>query len=45
MTVEEVVAHLDALERAALRLLRELQEVRHEFVESLDKQDGSVVDS
>lgn len=36
MTVEEVIAHLDAIERAALRLVRELQEVRQEFLEGLD---------
>lgn len=44
MTVEEVIARLDAIERAALRLVREIQEVRHEFVEGLDKQDTGVVD-
>ena len=44
MTIDEVVAHLDAIERAALRLLREIQEVRHEFAEGLDRQDNDVVD-
>ena len=44
MTVEEVIAHLDAIERAALRLVRELQEVRHEFVEGLDSDTETVVD-
>lgn len=36
VTEQEVIAKLDALERAAFRLVRTIQEIRHEFVEGLD---------
>lgn len=37
MTTEEVTAKLDALERAASRLVRLIQETRVEFTEGLDR--------
>ena len=37
MRTEEVIAKLDALERAASNLVRVIQEIRHEFVEGLDE--------
>jgi len=37
VTTEEVIAKLDAIERAASNLVRMIQETRIEFTEGLDK--------
>lgn len=44
MTVPEVIAKLDALERMMLVVVQEVREVRYELFETLDNHDEPVVD-
>lgn len=44
MTIEEVIAKMDAVERAASDLVRLVKETRQELYETLDRDESDVVD-